>query len=257
MIIKKIKVLKNKVVITFEDRKLELDKEIYTNFYLYEGKDVSVKEFNKINEYNNISALLKYALRIRAKSIYSEYQLREKLYAKGGLKPEVDQVIISMKNYDLIDDNAFIADHIEYYNSLNYGKNKIIKKLSDKGIFEDKLEKINFPISIERKKAKNILNKTIKKYEKYNYSQLKNHVYASYISNGFSNEIASEMVSLIPEPKNNKDELEKLKKEFDKQYTRLIRKYQKKELKQKLITSLLSKGYKMNDIMKLIERKSL
>ena len=102
MIIKKIKVLKNKVVITFEDRKLELDKEIYTNFYLYEGKDVSVKEFNKINEYNNISALLKYALRIRAKSIYSEYQMREKLYAKGGLKPEVDQVIISLKNYDLI-----------------------------------------------------------------------------------------------------------------------------------------------------------
>ena len=39
-IIKKIKILKSKVTITFDNKeKLELDKNVYPNFYLYEGKD--------------------------------------------------------------------------------------------------------------------------------------------------------------------------------------------------------------------------
>ena len=72
MIIKKIKILKNKVVITFNDEKLELDKEVYPNFYLYEGKDISKKEYEKIKELNNVSVFLKYAMKIRSKAIYSE-----------------------------------------------------------------------------------------------------------------------------------------------------------------------------------------
>ena len=103
MIIKKIKILKNKVVITFNDEKLELDKEVYPNFYLYEGKDISKKEYEKIKELNNVSVFLKYAMKIRSKAIYSEYQIREKLYKKEAKKSEVDQVIKIMKGYDLID----------------------------------------------------------------------------------------------------------------------------------------------------------
>ena len=52
---------------------------------------------------------------------------------------------------------------------------------------------------------------------------------------------------------NQKDELAKLKVDYQKAKTRLSRKYQKKELKQKIIASLLSKGYRMNDILKVIE----
>ena len=49
---------------------------------------------------------------------------------KEAKKSEVDQVIKIMKRYDLIDDKAFSLDYLEYYNSLNYGKNKIINKLN-------------------------------------------------------------------------------------------------------------------------------
>ena len=197
MKIKKIKILKNKVVISFENEKLELDKEVYPNFYLYEGKEIDKKEYNKIKEFNNVSSFLKYAMRIRSKAIYTEYQIREKLYKKEATKAEVDKVISIMKGYDLIDDNAFIEDYVEYYNSLNYGKNKIINKLKDKGIFEERINKINFSISNERKKAKAILPRLEKKYDKYSFSQQKQHIYNAYLSNGFTNDIALEMTSLI------------------------------------------------------------
>ena len=256
-VIKKIKILKNKVKVHLDNgENLELDKNVYPNFYLYTGKDLSKKELNKIKESNGTASLLEYALKIRQKSLYSEYKMREKLYDKDGTKEQVDYVIKVLKNNDLIDDKAFIEEHIEYYNSLNYGKNKIISKLVDKGIFMEKLEKITFPVSLERKKANNQLPKLERKYAKYNDTQKKQHIYNALLSLGFDHEIAKEVVEKI-KVSSPKEENTKLEKDFDKTYERLKRKYSKKEIKPKLINYLASKGYKINDIIKMIERKKL
>lgn len=253
MIIKKIKRLKSKVVIIFDNSsKLEIDNNVFPNFYLYEGKDVSKKELSEIKSYDNVAKLMQYALKIRSKSLYSEYKMREKLYNKGANKKEVDHIIKNLKKYDLIDDKAYAEDLLEYYNSLNYGENKIKTKLLEKGIFQEDINKLRFPVSIERKKANNIFPKLEKKYEKYNYSQKKLHIYNAYLQLGFSSEIAIEMKDKVKDS-NQKDELAKLKVDYQKAKTRLSRKYQKKELKQKIIASLLSKGYRMNDILKVIE----
>lgn len=256
-IIKKIKILKSKVTISFLDHeKIEIDREVYPNFYLYEGKDVSKKELNQIISFNQSIYLWNYALKLRQKHLYSEYAMREKLYEKGGKKDEADEVIKRLKRNDLIDDNAFIMDYIEYYNSLLYGKNKIITKLSDKGIFKEKLEKINFNKSVEIKKAKTLLPRYEKKYSKFNNQEKKRHIYQAYISNGYDIDIASMMVELIKD-NTAKEENDKLKKDFDKAYQRLSKKYQKKELKQKLLAYLASKGYKMGDIINMMERSKL
>ena len=253
MLIKKIKILKNKVSIILDNGdKLSIDKEVYTNFYLYEGKELSKKELNEINSLNNRSKLLQYALRLRSKALYSEYQMREKLYHKEASKTDVDKIIKTLKQYDLIDDEAYAYDLTEYYNSLNYGKNKIIHKLSDKGIFIETINKMKFPLSLERRKANNILNKLEKKYEKYNQSQKKSHIYNAYLQLGFDNDLASEMVNKIKET-NSKEELSKLKSDYQKTKVRLERKYKGKELKQKIIQSLMQKGYRLNDIIKVVK----
>ncbi len=252
MIIKKIKILKNIVKITFDNSSiLELDKETYTNFYLYEGKDVSKSEYKSIKELNDTSKLLQYALKIRSKAVYSEYSLREKLYNKEANKGQVDKIIKILKSYDLIDDKAYASDLLEYYNSLNYGENKIRNKLLEKGIFQKEIDKLSFPVSKERSKAKALLPKLEKKYSKYNDSQKKSHIYNAYISLGFNGDIASEMVGLVKST-SSKDELDKLRKDYLKAKTRLERKYKGKELKQKILSSLAQKGYKYNDILKVM-----
>ena len=253
MIIKKVKKLKSKVVIIFDDSsKLELDYGTFSNFYLYEGKDVSKKELGLIRSYSNIAELTQYALKIRSKSLYSEHKMREKLYAKGANKKEVDQVIKGLKKYDLIDDKAFAEDLLEYYNSLNYGESKIRSKLLEKGIFPEVIDKLKFPVSLERKKANTIFPKLEKKYEKYNYSQRKLHIYNAYLQLGFSIEIASEMKDKVKD-NNQKHELVALNKDYEKVLMRLKRKYQKKELKQKVIAALMAKGYRLNDIIKVVK----
>lgn len=252
MKIKKVKVLKSKVSITLENsQKLDISKEVFTNFYLYEGKDISKEEIKKIKELNDSSKLLGYALKLRSKSLYSEFKMREKLYNKEASKKEVDKVIKILKSNDLIDDKAYAQDLVEYYNSLNYGENKIKTKLRDKGIFEENISKLKFPLSTERKKANNLLPKLEKKYDKYNASSKKSHIYNAYLLEGFSRDIASEMTSKVKEA-NSKDELVKLKVDYQKTKDRLSRKYKGKELKQKVMSSLLSKGYRLNDVIKVI-----
>ena len=252
MKITKIKILKNKVNISFDNsNKLSIDKEVFTNFYLYEGKELYREEYKSIVELNDTNKLLQYALKLRSKSIYSEYKLREKLYSKEESKRSVDKVIKILKGYDLIDDKAYASDLVEYYNSLNYGENKIKTKLAEKGIFKEMVDKIKFPISIEKKKANNLLPKLEKKYDKYNASSKKSHIYNAYILEGYSKDLASEMTNKIKSP-NQKDELDKLKSDYLKSKSRLERKYKGKELKQKILSSLLTKGYKMNDILKVL-----
>ena len=252
MKITKVKILKSKVNISLDNgKKLSIDKEVFTNFYLYEGKELDKKEYQKIIDLNNSNKLLQYALKLRSKALYSEFKMREKLYKKDASKHEVDKVIKILKGYDLIDDKAYTLELVEYYNSLNYGENKIKTKLSDKGIFKEQIDKVKFPVSNEKKKANNLLPKFEKKYFKYNASQKRQHIYNAYIQEGFNVNIAKEMTSKVKEP-NQKEELDKLKSDYLKVKTRLSRKYKGNELRQKVLNSLLTKGYKMNDILKVL-----
>ena len=251
----KLKVNKKNVVITFSDKsKLSLVPEVMASFYLYEGKTLDNKAIKELVSFNASASLLKYAISLLKKKHYSEWKMREKLYAKEDAnKPAVDQVIKVLKSNDLINDKMLILDTIEYGNERNIGKNKIIAELANKGIFSENLSSISFSYSNEKKKALNNLPKLEKKYSKYSYEQKKQHIYRSLLSLGFDNDVALEALNHLSKP-NDKDELDKLKKDFDKTYLRYKNKYEGYELKNKVVTFLRSKGYKTKDILSRWEK---
>ena len=253
--ISKIRVNKKNVVITFSNgTKINTTNEVMANFYLYPGKEVSTKEFKAINAFSETSALLNYAMSLIKKRHYSEWKMREKLYAKDAKKTSVDNVIKILKNADLIDDRALCEDLYCYYDEKNYGKNKIIANLSEEGIFDDVIKKLKFPYSNEKKKALNHLPKLEKKYDKYSYEQKKQHIYSALISLGFDSEIAFLALEKM-KAKNNKDENAKLDKDFQKALRKYQSRYIGRELKEKVISSLRNKGYKLNDILRKYESK--
>lgn len=251
----KIKRTKKNVSITFSDKtKLICVNEVLANFYLYEGKTLDDKTIRQISDFNASAALMKYALSLLKKGHYSEWKMREKLYAKEGTKKDVDLVIKKLKENDLINDKMLILDTIEYGNERNIGKNKILQELATKGVFQENLSGIHFSFSLEKKKANNNLPKLEKKYAKYSYEQKKQHIYRALLSLGFDNDIVLSVLSNIKQP-NNKEEFNKLEKDFNKVYIRLKSKYEGHELKNKVVTSLRGKGYKLNEILKMWEKK--
>ncbi len=251
----KLKVNKKNVVITFADKsKLTCVPEVMGNFYIYEGKTLDHKAIKEIEILNSSASLMKYALSLLKKNHYSEWKMREKMYKKeGATKASVDSVIKVLKSNDLINDKMLILDTIEYGNERNIGKNKIIADLANKGVFSENLSSISFSYTNEKKKALNNLPKLEKKYYKYSYEQKRQHIYRSLLSLGFDNDVALEALNHLSKPI-EKDEIEKLKKDFDKTYLRYKSKYDGYELKNKVVTSLKGKGYKTKDILNRWEK---
>ena len=244
---------KDHVTLTFfKGEPLKISKEAFVSSYLYAGKNLTSKDIANLEEITARTNLLNYALQIVSKKHLSEKEMLEKLLKKEDNYAAAKKVIAKLKENDLLDDKAFMQDLIAWDNERNFGQNKIVKHLKDKGIPDALINKVNFPQSIERKKAKALLDKLDKKYSRYAYESRKKHVYQAYISQGFTHDIAKEVANDLKK-QNNKVEQDLLKKDYEKIKNRYEKKYEGYQLKQKIYAALINKGYKYQEIRKVLE----
>ena len=145
-----------------------------------------------------------------------------------------------------------MQDLIAWDNERNFGQNKIVKHLKDKGIPDALINKVNFPQSIERKKAKTLLDKLDRKYAKYAYESKKKHVYQALVAQGYNHDIAREVTNDLKR-KNDKVEQSLLTRDYEKIKSRYEKKYEGYQLKQKIYAALVNKGYKYQEIKKVLE----
>ena len=251
--IKSIKTFKDHVTLYFgKGEPLRISKEAFVSSYLYVGKSLNNKDIAKLEEITAMTTLLNYALSIVSKKHISEKEMLEKLLKKEDNYSAAKNVIAKLKENDLLDDKAFMEDLIIWDNERCFGENKIVKHLRDKGIPEPLIKKVSFPTSLERKKAKSLLDKLDKKYERYAYMSKKKHVYQALLSQGYNMEVAKEVSELVKKG-TDKQEISLLKKDYEKALRRYERKYESYQLKQKLYAFLISKGYSYKDIKKALD----
>ncbi len=250
--INKIKTNKDKVVIYIGKEKISLSYDVFTDFYLFEGKTLSEKEYLKLKDSVAFDNYFKKALAIRKRNIITEHKLKEKLKEKGCPYHIIDTIIKRMKEHDLINDTMYALDYKEYGDELGYGKIKIISKLYELGISKNIIDKLSFSYQKEYQKAYNQLPKLEKKYAKYNSSQQVSHIITSLKRMGFDGDVVYDVSKEI-HVQNEEDDKIKLKKDFEKVYIKLKNKYEGYELKKRLIGALLNKGYRKKDILEEID----
>ena len=251
-VVKRIRINKETVSITFTDgERISISQEAYVSSYLYVGKELSKKEVDKLTHITSTKKLSEYALSLLSKKHYTEWKMREKLYAKEAEKEDVDFIIQRLKNIDLINDKAYIEDYLGYAQEKGYGKNKIKQELLKKGIFAEEIDKIRFNESVEKKKAQAIVPALEKKYAKYSYEQKKQHIYAALLNRGFSHDVASMCLNNISKI-NEKDEQIKIKNDYKKVLAQYKNKYEGRELNDKVFQALRRKGYRVSDIKRVM-----
>ena len=251
--IKAIKIFKDHVTLSFaKGEPLKISKEAFVSSYLYAGKSLTNKEIAKLEEITAMTVLLNHALSIVSKKHLSEKEMLEKLLKKENNYQVAKNVIAKLKENDLLDDKAFMYDLVEWDNERCFGQNKIIKHLRDKGIPEPIIKKASFSASLEKKKAKLLLPKLEKKYDRFSYISKKQHVYNALVSQGYTIDVAKEVIEEVKKG-NDKKEIELLKKDYEKAKNRYARKYEGYQLKQKVYSYLVSKGYKYQDIKKVLD----
>ena len=176
-------------------------------------------------------------------------KMKEFLKKKGGNKKEIDEVIDKLKRYSFLDEDEIIRNVISYCDAKHYGYNKIIMMLKERQIDQSKIVKIKLDASREEKESIELVKRLKKRYKNKNTVNLKRNIYSALIRYGFEPNLASiraEEVHNSPQ-----EELNVLKLDYLKLISSNSRKAKDKYNKEEIVVTLLSKGYKYNDIRKV------
>lgn len=206
-------------------------------------KSITNELRNIIGEENLTYIAYNIALKYIANKMRTKKEIKEYL-----LKKEVDETIANnviemLENDSYIKDEtyavAFINDKI---NLSNDGPNKILRELVDKGIDQSiAFSKIEiFDKETQKEKIKMIADKLIKNNKTKSTYFLKNKI-IEYLSNlGYDKSLILDAINNISFVENNNI----AKKEYEKIYKRLSRKYSGKELELKIRQKMYSLGFK-------------
>ena len=207
----------------------------------------------KINKLDEVDKLFNIAIKRLIVRDCSPAKLKEYLLKKTKNKKAVDEVIKKLQRYQLLNEDELIERIIEYCDSKHYGYNRIISMLKSREISLNKINNVKLDHERETKEALEQTKRLVKRYKSKNTVNLKRSVYSALIRYGFDENIASlESSKVFNSPSS---ELNMLKLEYSKLVSRYSRKYKGRELNNKVVTSLLSKGYRITDINKIIKEE--
>lgn len=250
--IKKLKDNKYKIIIN-DECITTYDNVILDNNLLYK-KEIDINMYNKIiedtNYYDVYNKVVKYILKKRR----SEKEILKYLNKFDLDEDKINKTILKLKELNLINDiefcRAFINDNV--YLSKK-GLNKIRIELLEQDIpidvIEEEMSKIDCDIINQR--LEKLIVKKINYNRKYSNNFLKQKILNEMINLGYSKDKILEIID-----KNMDNEETIIQKEFDKIYDKLKIKYNGVELKSKLKQKLLSKGFELDKINKLIQEKT-
>lgn len=223
-----------------------LYEDVILKYNLLISKDISDDNINEIREYNLECDCYYVGLNSIKSRIKTEYQLRELLKKREYPSKYIDMAIDRLKKEGYVNDRVFTRSYIN--NQLittNHGPLRIEKDLLKLGVDssiidseislfseEDEVDKINKIVKVKLKSNRNrggsVLRRKI-------YNDLKLAGYHDLYINRVLNNYEF----------NNNSEI--AKREYDKLYKRLSRKYSGAELERKIREKLFLKGLKIDE----------
>ncbi len=241
-ILKYKKLSNGKYKITFDnDEDLELYEEVILKYELLLKREISSSIINDIEKLNNEYEVYYFSLKSLKSRYKSSYELKKILLAQSYDINIVDKVISKLEKQGYLNDRSFTKGYINnQIITSSKGPNRIIKDLSMKGVplevISSEIEVFNEEIQLEK------INKIIKISLKSNRNKggnvLKNKIVNNLINTGYSYEIISKVINNY----DFNDTFDIAKKEYDKLYNKLSKKYSGSELDYKIKEKLYQKG---------------
>lgn len=216
--------------------------EIILKYELLITKTIEEDELNKIIEDNKNYESYYDALKTLKRTIKTKEEIRKKLTEKKYSKESIAFAITTLEKQGYINDKNYAKSYV--HNSIittNKGPKKIALELDKKGVepndYNEALEEYtNF---LEKEKIEKLISKKIKSNHNKSAKVLKQKLQVDLINNGFSKDIIKEVLNSTDIEENN----DIAKKEYEKYYNKLSKKYSGKELEYKLKQKMYSLGF--------------
>ena len=240
---------KGQAVVKIGAESLTVPPNVFTNYYLFEGKEISEDEIKKIKRDIANESLYKYGLSLVSKMSYSSKEIRDKLIAKSDDKNAYKSVMARLKEAGFLDDESYALEYKEEKEKACYGKNRILETLKfEKGIPDSITSKLIF--INEEEHASKFLHNIENKYSRISFLEKKRKIHDSLLRRGFDEHVIYSVIGELTkdEASENKN-LEKLANSTLKKYKA---KYNEKEARQKTYESLMRKGFTSKNICEVL-----
>ena len=211
------------------------------------------KKLDSKKETTKIDELFALSIRKLKNSDCSIEKMKEFLKKKNASEEEINEVINKLLKYSIINEDEMVKSIISFCDYKHYGYNKLIYILESRKISKSRIEKISKNEEREIRHAKELTKTLIKRYKNKNTVNLRRSLFCALIRAGYDENTASLCVSNISI--SYKDEINMLKLDYQKAFLKVSKKYKGKEAKEKIINRLVSKGYKIDDIKKVISKE--
>lgn len=187
------------------------------------------------------------ALKSLKQRFKSSYDLRSSLVKKEYPVDLVDKAVNKLLEQGYLNDASFAKGYINnQIITSSKGPNSISNDLRNKGIDEKIIreEIVVFDRDLQKSRIKKIIDKNIKSNCNKGGSVLKNKIITNLLNLGYDLDIVQMVISNYQFG----NDIELAKKEYDKLYKKLSRKYSGEELKYKIKEKLYQKGLKYEEV---------
>ena len=235
----------------------KFDEDTVIKYMLFKDHEFTKKEFDEVLFNAKVSEGFNKALSYLSRSKKSTYEVKEYLRGKDDYNEKaIDLIISKLKEFKFIDDYEYARSVINTYGKVK-GPLYIKNKLEVKRIHKDIISKVIGEYNSEYSEFDNALTLARKVMEasdikKYPITKQKTKIYSKLISNGYSSEIASRVLSRL-------EFFDESDCELEKDIRKILRKYSdsdltEKEKKNKIINSLINKGYNYKNINAIYQK---
>lgn len=243
MLIEKYTKLKNgQYKLSFDNNTYALlHEDLILKYNLLIHKEISEQKLEELLEENTSYIAYGLALDYLKVKMRSKKEMREYLLKKGVKEELIDNAIETLSKQNYLNDDlyskAFINDRINLSNDGPYKIRDYLKKMGIEESIVDKNIHI-FDQTLERDRIKKIIDKQININRNKSEYFLKKKITDYLVLWGYTKEL------VIKEVNNIKiDESDIFKKEYDKIYSKLSKKYSGKELEYKIKQKMYQKGF--------------
>ena len=247
--ISNIKKKNNKYIITLGDKtQLEFYSDTLIKYNLLKPRELSDIEFKEIINYNNYYEAFNKSLKLISNKQRTKKELEDKL--KDYSKEIIYKVIKKLEELGYLNEQNYIRSYINDQINLgvkgpNYIKRELGKLNLNTLYIDEALASIDE--SIWKEKIAKIINKKIKTNKNLSRNNLILKLKSYLISLGYEQSMIIEILNLVDFEENNSI----LEKEYQKEYRKLNKKYNGKDLENKIKYNLYKKGFSLNDIDKI------
>lgn len=246
--IKKFVFLKTKTNLVLDgDETFEINKNVIPSLKLYVGKPLTTKEISEIKSLSKEEDLFLFTTNKLKVVNLTEGKVKEYLKKKGASNLQIKNILKRLFDANLLKEEDILNEYLEYADYKHFGYHKLIQKLYDAKVSSAVITKVKYDENREKKQCELYIKQIEKRFENKNNFKRKEAIYQSAVRNGFSPDIVIELVNKIANSNNN-HEINVLKLDYLKVFGKYSKKLKGKELENKITTSLLQKGYKIEDI---------